>query len=145
MADKNKLNKKYMETAFTFADMSHAQRKKVGAVIVKDGNILSIGWNGTPRHFSNECEYELDGKMVTRQEVLHAESNALMKLLKSTQTSEDAEIYITLSPCLECAKLIVQSGIKRVFYAEEYRDSKPLDFLLLAGIDVVKLEVENEI
>lgn len=142
MANKEKLNYKFMSTAYVFADMSHAIRKKVGAVVVKDGNIISIGWNGVPAGMDNSCEYLKDGVLVSKPEVIHAELNALMKLAKGTQSSDGAEIYVTLSPCVECSKLIIQSGIKKVYYSEEYRILDGIEFLKKSGIAVERIEGE---
>src|SRR5690242_14003254 len=109
----------YMSLALTIAESSRAKRLKVGALLVKDGNIISFGFNGTPKGFDNVCE--INGK--TKPEVLHAESNAITKCAKSTMSSEGATLYTTDSPCFECAKLIIQSGIVRVVYEREFRDN----------------------
>ena len=120
--------------------MSHAKRAKVGALLVKDNNIISMGWNGTPSGFDNECEItNADGSLVTKPEVLHAESNCITKVAQSTQSSLDSTMYITISPCMDCSKLIAQSGVKRVVYKDFYRDKKSLDFLRRCGIIVEKL------
>ena len=102
------------------------KRKKVGCLVVKDGQIISDGYNGTPSGMDNECEYEYNGKLITKPVVLHAESNALMKLAKSNNNSNGATIYLSLSPCFDCSKLIVQAGISRVVYKEKYRDNSGL-------------------
>jgi dCMP deaminase len=115
----------YMKVAHLFAEHSSAKRKKVGAVIVKDDRIISIGYNGMPAGWDNDCE--IDG--VTKPEVLHAESNAIAKLARSTESGEGATMFITCAPCIECAKLIYQSGIKEVFYDEEYRSDEGVKFL----------------
>lgn len=134
--------------AHTWAELSHATRKKVGALIVKNNTIIADGFNGTPSGFENECEYavhDADGNFVeyrTKWYVLHAESNALAKVAKSTQSSEGATLYITYSPCTDCSKLILQAGIKRVVYSEEYRDTNGLDFLRRAGVEVKKIDLE---
>ena len=116
MADQNELDKTYLSMAHTWSQLSRATRKKVGCLIVKDGAIISDGYNGTPKGFDNTCEYnpnpDVHNKLITKPEVLHAESNAITKLAKSTQSSEGATVYITVSPCIECAKLFIQSGIK---------------------------------
>ena len=125
----------YMETAHVVAKQSRAQRAQVGALLVRDNNILAYGYNGTPSGFDNSCE---DENYVTKREVLHAESNAICKLAKSMQSSEGATLYVTLSPCFECAKLIVQSGVKRVVFGQQYRDTSSLDFLREAGVEVVQ-------
>jgi len=127
----------YMETAHVVAKQSRAQRAQVGALLVRDNNILAYGYNGTPSGFDNNCE---DENYVTKREVLHAESNALMKIARSTQTSEGATLYVTLSPCFECAKLIVQSGVKRVVFGQQYRDTSSITFLEKANIEVEKYE-----
>lgn len=132
----------YMEIAYSVAKLSYAERRKVGCVIVKDDQIVSFGYNGTPVGFDNACEYlSDDGTPVTKKEVLHAESNALTKIAKSTLSSEGADLYTTTSPCYGCAKLIIQSGVSRVFYNEEYRDKTGLDLLLKANIEIVKTNV----
>ncbi len=127
MPDPHSLDKTYLKMALEWAQLSKAKRKKVGCLIVKDEMIISDGYNGTPRGFDNQCEHQ-DPKLcfthkVTKPEVLHAESNAITKLAKSTQSSDLATLYTTASPCLECAKLIIQAGIKRVIYAELYKNS----------------------
>ena len=125
----------YMDIAERVAEMSHAQRLKVGAVIVRDGRIISMGWNGMPAGWDNECEearWHVDSEeetRVTRAEVLHAESNAISKLARSTENGLDAEMFCTHNPCMECAKLIYQSGIKKVYYKTEYRDRGGVGFL----------------
>lgn len=115
---------------------SKANRNKVGCVIVKDGNIISMGWNGTPNGFDNNCE---DKENKTKQEVVHSEINAICKIAKSTNSSDGATMYVVLSPCFDCAKVIAQSGIKRVVYLEKYRDDSPLKFLKKIGIKVEKI------
>lgn len=130
----------YMDVAYTIAQLSYAERRKVGCVIVKDNQIVSFGYNGTPKGFDNQCEHEVENTLTTKREVLHAESNALTKIAKSTMSSDGADLYTTTSPCFECSKLIVQSGINRVFYSEEYRDIEGLELLNKAQIDVIRLE-----
>jgi dCMP deaminase len=115
----------YMKVARLFAEHSSAKRKKVGAVIVKDDRIISIGYNGMPSGWDNACEVD----NVTKPETLHAESNAIAKLAKSVESGDGASIFITCAPCLECAKLIYQSGIKEVFYDEDYRSDDGIKFL----------------
>jgi len=127
------LDKAYMDMALRWAQLSVAQRKKVGALIVLDGQVISDGFNGTPRGFENACE-GADGK--TLPEVLHAESNALMKIAQSTQSCTGATLYVTLSPCYQCAKLIVQGGIERVVYLSEYHDATGLDLLQRCDIEI---------
>jgi dCMP deaminase len=143
----------YMKTAKLFAEHSSAVRKKVGAVIVKDDRIISIGYNGMPAGWDNTCEYEvvvdvIDGvpqkeikELKTKPEVLHAESNAIAKLAKSSESGNGASMFITCSPCIDCAKMIFQSGIKEVFYAEEYRNNDGIGFLNKCGISVKLLSV----
>lgn len=123
----------YTKIAKVVSEASHAKRKKVGAVIVKDDNIISFGYNGTPSGFDNNCE-NADG--VTKDIVLHAESNAISKCAKSTQSCQGATMYVTLSPCIECAKLIIQSGIKYVMFLERYHDDRGIKLLLKSGIKV---------
>ena len=125
-----------MEMAMTISKLSKAERKQVGCVLVKDNNILSVGFNGTPVGWDNTCEGE-DGK--TLPEVLHAESNAIAKVAKSTQSTEGASAYITLSPCVDCAKLLIQAGIVEVFYKERYNDTEGLSLLNKASITTIQL------
>ncbi|MGB0427432.1 MAG: deoxycytidylate deaminase [Flavobacteriales bacterium] len=127
----------YMRMALEWAKLSYCQRKKVGALIVKDKMIISDGYNGTPSGFENVCE---DEEHETKWYVLHAEANALTKVAKSTQSSEGSTLYITLSPCKECSKLILQAGIKRVVYNKAYRDQSGVDLLRKAGLELVHLE-----
>jgi len=119
----------YLKMADEWGQLSKARRRKVGCLIVKDGQIISDGYNGTPAGYDNNCEYETRFGYETKPEVLHAESNALMKLAKSTNSSKDSTIYLTMSPCFECAKLIIQAGVKRVVYTEMYRIEKGVEFL----------------
>lgn len=129
-----------MDWACRTAQLSHARRLQVGAVIVKDDTVISYGYNGMPAGWNNNCEHMLDdGSLKTNPEVLHAESNALAKLARSINSGLDADIFVTHAPCIECSKLIYQSGIKRVFYRESYRDSAGIDFLQKSGIEVRKL------
>lgn len=127
----------YLKMAAEWAQLSHCKRKKVGALIVKNGMIISDGYNGTPSGFENDCE---DENGDTFWHVLHAEANAILKVSKSTNSSREATLYITLSPCRECSKLILQSGITRVVYRDGYKDSSGIDFLKSAGIDVIQIE-----
>lgn len=127
----------YLKMALEWAKLSHCTRKKVGALIVKDRMIVSDGYNGTPTGFDNCCENDL-GK--THWYVLHAEANAILKVAKSTHEINGATLYITLSPCRECSKLIVQSGIKRVVYCIGYKDNSGLSFLEESGIEVCQIE-----
>ena len=137
----------YMKTAKLFAEHSTAIRKKVGAVIVKDNRIISIGYNGMPTGWNNICEYwsetaQLESEWKTKPEVLHAESNAIAKLARSSESGNGASLFVTCSPCLDCAKLIYQSGIQEVFYNEKYRNDDGIEFLTKCNIPVRKLEIE---
>ena len=123
----------YLKMARTWGELSHCHRKKVGALIVKDRMIISDGYNGTPTGLDNSCE---DDEGYTKWYVLHAEANAITKVAASTQSSIGATLYVTLSPCTECSKLIYQSGIKRVVYINQYKDKSGLDFLINAGVQV---------
>ncbi len=131
-----KFDQRYLEMARIWAKNSYCQRRQVGALVVKQGMIISDGYNGTPSGFENICEDETG---VTKPYVLHAEANAITKLARSNNNSEGATIYITASPCIECAKLIIQSGIKRVVYGEKYRLMDGIELLERAGIEVVYL------
>ena len=135
MPSQIKLDNAYMDIANRWGRMSHATRKQVGCIIVKGDQIISDGYNGTPYGFDNDCEFPTRFGLETKPEVLHAESNALTKLAKSTQSSDGATIYVTLSPCFDCAKLMIQSGINRVVYLERYRIVDGIDILTRAGID----------
>jgi len=160
----------YMQTAYQFAKLSYAERRKVGCVIVKDKQLISFGYNGMPHGFENTCEekeivYCENPDMVlelteahgyscnsgccsrdrTRREVLHAESNAIMKVAKSTMSCDGAELYTTTCPCFDCAKLIIQAGISKVYYCEDYRDMSGVDLLHKAGIEVECVNVWNEL
>ena len=134
------LDSAYLDMAEIWARLSKARRKQVGCLIVKNGAIISDGYNGTPRGFDNNCEIEdpksFEHNLITKPEVLHAESNAITKLAKSTQSSDGATMYITISPCIDCAKLIIQSGIERVVYGELYRNEDGINLLRKAGINV---------
>lgn len=134
------LDKRYMRMAFIWAENSYCQRRKVGALLVKDKMIISDGYNGTPSGFENVCE---DENNITKPYVLHAEANALTKVARSNNSSEGATLYVTSSPCIECAKLIIQSGIKRVVYADAYRLSDGIDLLQRANIELVAVEMEK--
>lgn len=168
---KQKLKQAYMKTAETFAELSHACRLHVGAIIVKDDRIISIGYNGMPAGWDNTCEDkvydsgaggwldpdEFDAKypyeewhegakrnvrygLKTKPEVLHAETNAIAKLAKSTESGDGAVLFVTHSPCLDCAKLIFQSGIRSVFYRDNYRSTEGITFLERSGITVEQIE-----
>ncbi|MCZ8144804.1 deoxycytidylate deaminase [Flavobacterium sp.] len=132
-----KYDKAYLRIAAEWSKLSYCQRKQVGAIIVRDRMIISDGYNGTPSGFENCCE---DEEGLTKWYVLHAEANAISKVARSTQSCENATLYITLSPCRECSKLIHQSGIKRVVYQKGYRDTSGIDFLIKAGVEVVQME-----
>ncbi len=162
---KIKMVRLYMDICERIAQMSVAKRLQVGAILVKGDNILSYGWNGTPSDWDNNCEdreymsidaggwfspdeidlmwpYEDEEgryKLVTKPEVIHAESNAISKLAKSSNSGEDADLFITHSPCLDCAKLIYQSGIKRVYYRENYRNDQGIQFLMRSGVKVSQI------
>jgi dCMP deaminase len=133
----NKYDKAYLRIAAEWSKLSYCKRKQVGAIIVRDRMIISDGYNGTPSGFDNCCE---DNEGLTNWYVLHAEANAILKVARSTQTCQDATLYITLSPCKECSKLIHQSGIKRVVYQLGYRDTSGIDFLAKAGVLVEQIE-----
>jgi dCMP deaminase len=133
----NKYDKAYLKIAREWSQLSYCKRKQVGAIIVRDRMIISDGYNGTPSGFDNCCE---DEEGLTNWYVLHAEANAILKVARSTQTCQDATLYITLSPCKECSKLIHQSGIKRVVYQLGYRDTSGIDFLAKAGVLVEQIE-----
>ena len=171
---KEKFKQTYMKTAKVFAELSHARRLHVGAIVVKDDRIISIGYNGMPAGWDNNCEHKeymssdaggwLSPKEIyeqwpfeeedidpdlgyarryalkTKPEVLHAESNAIAKLAKSNDSGEGADIFITHAPCIECAKLIYQSGINGVYYGENYRDDSGIEFLKKSGVNIEKLD-----
>jgi dCMP deaminase len=132
-----KFDRRYLEMAAVWAKNSYCTRRQVGAILVKDRMIISDGYNGTPSGFENVCE---DENGVTKPYVLHAEANAITKVAKSSNSSEGATLYITDSPCMECAKLIIQAGIRRVVYAREYRIVDGVDLLRRAGVEVEKME-----
>lgn len=132
----------YLKMAASWAKLSHCNRKQVGALIVKDSMIISDGYNGTPAGFDNCCE---DDNGETFWYVLHAEANAILKVAKSTNNSKGATLYLTLSPCKDCSKLILQAGITRVVFRDEYKDSKGVEFLKSAGVDVNQIkELDDE-
>lgn len=130
-------DKAYLRMANTWSHLSHCKRKKVGAIIVKEDMIISDGYNGTPAGFDNCCE---DDDGITHWYVLHAEANAILKVARSTNNCKDATLYLTLSPCKDCSKLILQAGIKRLVYSVLYKDKEGILFLKEAGIDVVQIE-----
>jgi len=157
----------YMKTAEVFAELSHARRLHVGAIVVKDDRIISIGYNGMPSGWDNDCEHKQymsgdaggwlspdeiyeqwpfednDGryKLKTRDEVLHAESNAISKLARSQESGLGADLFVTHSPCLDCAKLIYQSGIKRVYFGAPYRSNEGIEFLTKSGVEVEQVDI----
>ncbi len=131
-----KYDKAYLRIAREWGQLSYCIRKQVGAIIVKDRMIISDGYNGTPSGFENCCE---DESGSTKWYVLHAEANAILKVARSTQSCQNATLYITMSPCRDCSKLIHQSGIKRVVYKDHYKDSEGISFLTKAGVEVVHL------
>ena len=130
-----KFDERYLRMASIWAENSYCKRRQVGALVVKDNAIISDGYNGTPSGFENVCE----DSGVTKPYVLHAEANAITKLARSNNSSEGATLYVTASPCIECAKLIIQSGIKRVIYGEKYRLDEGLALLERAGVEVVQV------
>jgi dCMP deaminase len=141
--DKQKtFDKRYLEMALIWARNSYCIRRQVGALIVKGKMIISDGYNGTPAGFENVCE---DENNITKPYVLHAEANAITKVAKSHNSSENSTLYVTTSPCMECAKLIIQSGIKRVVYCCRYRITDGLDLLKRACIELVYIDLENDI
>jgi dCMP deaminase len=141
---KEKLKLAYMKTAETFAELSYARRLHVGAIVVKDDRIISIGYNGMPAGWDNDCEHwvedgDIGSGWKTKPEVLHAETNAIAKLAKSNESGLGATLFITHAPCLDCAKLIFQSGISSVFYRDSYRNTDGVTFLEKSGIEVEQL------
>ena len=135
------LDRRYARMALIWAENSYCERRKVGALVVKNNMIISDGYNGTPTGFENICE---DENNVSKPYVLHAEANAITKLARSSNSSDGATLYVTASPCIECAKLIIQSGIKRVIYTEQYRLTDGVDLLKRAGIEVIYLDLNSE-
>jgi len=135
-------DKRYLEMALIWAKNSYCIRRQVGALIVKEKMIISDGYNGTPSGFENKCE---DDENVTKPYVLHAEANAITKVAKSHNSSDNSTLYVTSSPCMECAKLIIQSGIKRVVYCNKYHKTDGLELLKRAGIELVYIDPENDI
>lgn len=142
---KQKFRNAYMKTAEVFAELSSARRLHVGAIVVKDDRIISIGYNGMPSGWDNDCEdqiYDEDGfhiTLKTKPEVLHAETNAIAKLAKSTESGLGATLFVTHAPCLECSKLVYQSGINSVYYRNNYRSQDGIQFLEKAGVSVEKI------
>lgn len=142
--DKNKqllLDKRYMRMALIWSENSYCKRRQVGALLVKDKMIISDGYNGTPSGFENVCE---DKNNVTKPYVLHAEANAITKVARSNNSSEGATLYVTSSPCIECAKLIIKAGISRVVYADSYRLREGSELLKRAQIEIVCVDLSNE-
>ena len=134
------LDRRYLRMALIWAENSYCRRRKVGALVVKDKMIISDGYNGTPSGFGNVCE---DDNNVTKPYVLHAEANAITKLARSSNNSDGATLYVTASPCIECSKLIIQAGIRRVVYDEQYRLNDGVELLKRAGIEVVHLPIDD--
>ncbi|MGM9748248.1 MAG: deoxycytidylate deaminase [Candidatus Cryptobacteroides sp.] len=132
-----KFDKSYMDMAVIWGRNSYCKRRQVGAILVKDRMIISDGYNGTPSGFENKCE---DENGVTKPYVLHAEANAITKVAKSGNSSKGATLYVTAAPCIECAKLIIQAGISRVVYKDEYRLTDGIDLLKRAGIEIEKVD-----
>tara|TARA_B110000008_G_C16914841_1_gene542234 strand:+ start:53 stop:475 length:423 start_codon:yes stop_codon:yes gene_type:complete len=134
----NKYDVAYLKMAIEWGKLSYCKRRQVGAIIVKNNMIISDGYNGAPSGFENICE---DEEGYTKWHVLHAEANAITKVSASTQSSEGATLYVTLSPCRECSKLIHQSKIKRVVYGDQYKDTSGLDFLEKAGVEICQIKI----
>lgn len=134
------LDKRYLRMAMIWAENSYCKRRQVGALIVKDKRIISDGYNGTPSGFENNCE---DENGLTRSYVLHAEANAITKIACSNNNSKNATLYVTASPCIECAKLIIQAGINRVVYSEKYRLTEGVELLERANIEIVYIDKED--
>lgn len=134
-------DKAYLRMALTWSELSHCERRQVGAIIVKDDMIISDGYNGTPSGFDNCCENDIG---ETHWYVLHAEANAILKVAKSTHNCNGGTLYLTLSPCKDCSKLVLQAGITRVVYNKNYKDISGIDFLRSAGIEVVLIENAND-
>ena len=137
----HELDLRYLRMARIWAENSYCQRRQVGALIVKDKMIISDGYNGTPSGFENICE---DENGLTKPYVLHAEANAITKIARSGNNSDGATLYVTDAPCIECSKLIIQAGIKRVIYSKQYRLTDGVELLQRAGIEVIYLPIENE-
>ena len=140
MDKQQKYDRAYLRMALEWAKLSHCKRKKVGALIVKNKMIISDGYNGTPSKFENCCE---DDSVATKWYVLHAEANAILKTASSTHNSNGSTLYLTMSPCKDCSKLIHQSGIKRLVYINKYKDTTGIQFLLKAGVEVLEFDKEK--
>ena len=136
LAKQERYDKAYLRLALEWAKLSHCKRKQVGAIIVKDSTIIADGYNGTPTGFENECENE-EGS--TKWYVLHAEANAILKVARTTNQAAGATLYLTHSPCKDCSKLILQSGIERLVYTDAYKDTSGLDFLKKAGLQITQI------
>ncbi|NBP15836.1 hypothetical protein EBU95_15840 [bacterium] len=134
-----RIEEAHMQVAETYARLSKAKRLQVGSIIVKDNRVISIGYNGTPSGWDNKCEEEVDGNLKTKAEVIHAEANAIAKLARSNESGLDSTMYITHSPCFECAKLIHIAGIKKVYFRKHYRNEDGIQFLKKSNIDVEKI------
>jgi len=141
MDKQNILDLRYLRMARIWAENSYCERRKVGALVVKDKMVISDGYNGTPSGFENVCE---DENNVTKPYVLHAEANAITKLARSSNNSDGSTLYVTAAPCIECAKLIIQSGIKRVVYGEKYRLEEGINLLRKANIEVKYLNTDTD-
>ena len=137
----HQLDMRYLRMARIWAENSYCVRRQVGALIVKDKMIISDGYNGTPSGFENICEDEVTGK--TKPYVLHAEANAITKVAKSANNCDGGTLYVTTSPCMECSKLIIQAGIKRVVFSEKYHNTEGLDILAKVGVELVHLPIEE--
>jgi dCMP deaminase len=135
------LDKRYIRMAYIWAENSYCKRRQVGALIVKNKMIISDGYNGTPSGFENICE---DDNNITKPYVLHAEANAITKIARSSNSSDGATLYVTAAPCIECAKLIIQAGIKRVVYSQHYRLEDGIELLQRANIEVIYLPLEDD-
>ena len=135
-----KSDERYLRMAYIWAENSYCKRRKVGAILVKDKMIISDGYNGTPEGFENICE---DENNITKPYVLHAEANAITKVAKSHNSSEGSVLYVTTSPCMECSKLIIQAGIKRVVFDEKYRVTDGLDLLKKSGVELVNIKIKE--
>lgn len=142
MSKQKRYDRAYLRLAESWSKLSHCKRKQVGAIIVKDNIIISDGYNGTPAGFDNCCE---DKNGVTHWYVLHAEANAILKVAKSTNNCKDATLYLTHSPCKDCSKLVLQSGIKRLVYKESYKDTSGITFLQNAGLEIEQIEQIDDV
>ena len=136
-AKQDRYDKAYLRLALEWAKLSHCKRKQVGAIIVKDATIIADGYNGTPTGFENECEDEAGN---TKWYVLHAEANAILKVARSSNKANGATLYLTNSPCKDCSKLVLQAGIKRLVYIDQYKDLSGLEFLEKAGLDIKQIQ-----